>query len=66
MYYADSPEKVIKCYRYNQEKGIPLYSSDFVKLSEEMESVPDGSIIDSSGNLWNRYFKILSSFKLKF
>ena len=55
MYYADSPDKIIQCYRYDQENGTAVRCNDFVSFPKEKESVPDGSIIDSSGNLWNRY-----------
>ena len=44
MYHADSPTKTIQCYKYDQEKGLPIYTNDFVKFPDDKSSVPDGSI----------------------
>jgi L-arabinonolactonase len=51
MYYADSPSKTIRCCAYAADGGI---SDDrlFADLRDE-PGVPDGSLIDADGYLWN-------------
>ncbi len=52
MYYCDSPSKTIRCCDYDTEGGTISNDRLFVSLLEE-PGVPDGSIIDSAGYLWN-------------
>ena len=47
MYYADSPDKAIRCCDY------PSLSNDRVFAVCEGEGEPDGSCIDGDGYLWN-------------
>jgi L-arabinonolactonase len=47
MYYADSPDKAIRCCDY------PSFANDRVFAVTEGEGEPDGSCIDADGYLWN-------------
>ena len=51
MYYIDTPERLIRVFIYQPEKGIIIDTSHIIDLSNE-EGVPDGMTIDSKGNLW--------------
>ncbi|RJG24376.1 SMP-30/gluconolactonase/LRE family protein [Massilia cavernae] len=51
MYYADSPEKAIRCCDYDTETGAVSAPRVFAVLEGEGE--PDGSCIDAEGYLWN-------------
>ena len=59
MFHTDSPSREIQCYNYNRSTGQIGRSNTFVVLQQEKlqnandRPIPDGSIIDSLGNLWN-------------
>jgi L-arabinonolactonase len=60
MYHTDSPSRDIRVYDYNKFTGdVTGVSNSFVQIPSRkigktlVHPVPDGSIIDSSGNLWN-------------
>lgn len=52
MYYCDSLDKTIRCCDYDPVTGAVQGSRIFVDLTQE-PGVPDGSIIDAQGYLWN-------------
>jgi len=54
MYLADSPTKKILKYKYDQETGDV---SDKQTLRTADIGVPDGSCVDSNGNLWNAVWR---------
>ena len=59
MFHTDSPSREIRCYDYDTCKGDIIDSNIFVEIKERKvgkiryNPVPDGSIVDSSGNVWN-------------
>ncbi|XP_022827790.1 regucalcin-like isoform X2 [Spodoptera litura] len=58
MYYTDSLEKNIRRYDYNVDTGEisnVKYIFDFEK--NKIEGVPDGTTIDTDGNLWVAVFE---------
>jgi L-arabinonolactonase len=55
MYFADTPEGVIRAYAYNPATGTPSQRRDFAVLAPD-EGKPDGSTVDAQGALWNARF----------
>jgi L-arabinonolactonase len=54
QYLADSPTQIIYQYDYDQHNGLLSNKESFRKLNV---GVPDGSCIDSCGNLWNAVWR---------
>jgi L-arabinonolactonase len=52
MYYADSPQAVIWAFDYDLETGEPGNRRTFCDFHGQ-PGVPDGSVIDAEGCLWN-------------
>ncbi len=52
MYYCDSPQAVIWAFDYDPETGNPGARRVFCDFRDQ-PGVPDGSVIDSEGCLWN-------------
>ncbi len=52
MYFTDSTEREIWAYDYDLETGIPSGKRVFASF-EGQPGLPDGSIVDSEGYLWN-------------
>lgn len=52
MYHTNTPTKVINAYDYS-ETGQVSNSRVFYSLVEEKGPAPDGSIVNSKGELWS-------------
>jgi L-arabinonolactonase len=52
MYFADSPNREIWAYDYNPRTGDISDKKIFTDFSDQ-PGMPDGSIVDSEGYLWN-------------
>lgn len=52
MYYADSPQAVIWAFDYDLQTGNPGNRRVFCDFRDQ-SGVPDGSVIDADGCLWN-------------
>lgn len=52
MYFADSPEKIIRAYPYDPETGRVGSPYAFADMREQ-PGLPDGSCVDAEGGLWN-------------
>lgn len=52
MYYADSPQAVIWAFDYDAETGEPGNRRVFCDFRNQ-PGIPDGSVIDADGCLWN-------------
>ena len=55
MYFADSPTGEIQVFDYDTARGVPSNRRVFARL-RPAEGVPDGSITDSEGGLWNAQY----------
>ena len=51
MYHTDTPSQTIQAYKFDTETGAIGEKRDFV--TTEKGHYPDGSTVDSNGNLWN-------------
>ena len=51
MYFADTPDRTIRCFDYDTATGDLSNPSVFVEV--EGPGYPDGSTVDSEGCLWN-------------
>lgn len=51
MYHTDTPTRTIQSYEFNTETGEIGECRDFIKTDKD--HYPDGSTVDSVGNLWN-------------
>ncbi len=51
MYFADTPEKRIRCYDYDLDSGEISGERTFAEV--EGSGFPDGSTVDADGCLWN-------------
>lgn len=52
MYYADTPQAVIWAFDYNLDTGEPSGRRVFCDFQDQ-PGLPDGSVIDADGCLWN-------------
>jgi L-arabinonolactonase len=52
MYFADTPKAVIWAFDYDIDTGVPSGRRVFCDFHDQ-PGIPDGSIIDSEGCLWN-------------
>lgn len=57
MYFSDSPTKIIRKYKYNQETGIPILDSEQELWKWESVGDPDGSCTDAQGFVWNALWR---------
>ena len=55
MYFADTAEKHIYVYDYDEVTGTPGARKIFATLGED-EGYPDGSCVDAQGGVWNARF----------
>lgn len=55
MYFADSPRREIRAYRYDPRSGAIVDPKTFARLAAT-EGTPDGSTVDAEGCLWNARF----------
>ena len=59
MFHCDSPSREIRVYDYDRVKGDVGDSNVFAEIKErkvgkiKYHPIPDGSIVDSSGHVWN-------------
>ena len=59
MFHSDSPSREIRCYDYDRHNGDVSDSNVFAEIKQrkigkiKYNPIPDGSIVDSSGNVWN-------------
>ena len=51
MYFADTPEKCIRCYDYDPDSGELSNEQTFAEVAGP--GYPDGSTVDADGCLWN-------------
>eukprot|EP00238_Polyblepharides_amylifera_P010592 CAMPEP_0196579664 /NCGR_PEP_ID=MMETSP1081-20130531/24362_1 /TAXON_ID=36882 /ORGANISM="Pyramimonas amylifera, Strain CCMP720" /LENGTH=307 /DNA_ID=CAMNT_0041899313 /DNA_START=219 /DNA_END=1142 /DNA_ORIENTATION=+ len=54
MYFADSPTRKIYMFDYSGE--LPTNKTLFYEMPESDPGIPDGSTVDSEGNIWNAEF----------
>jgi L-arabinonolactonase len=52
MYYADTPQAAIWAFDYDTATGTPSGKRVFCSFADQ-PGIPDGSVIDSEGFLWN-------------
>jgi L-arabinonolactonase len=52
MYHADTPQAAIWAFDYDVKAGAPSHRRIFCGFSDQ-PGLPDGSVIDSEGYLWN-------------
>jgi L-arabinonolactonase len=53
MYMTDSPTQTIHSYKYSKEDGTISNKTVMHKKPEDEPGIPDGSIADAEGYLWN-------------
>lgn len=51
LYFADSLDRTIRAYHYNQDEG-PLTEPRILVETEQFASGPDGATVDSDGCIW--------------
>lgn len=56
MYFADSPERVIRAYDFDPASGAISNRREFARVPEN-DGVPDGATIDAEGYLWSAHMR---------
>lgn len=56
MYFADSPERVIRAYDFDADAGEISNRHDFARVPEA-DGVPDGATVDAEGYLWSAHMR---------